>query len=44
MAKQRVGLLNVTILSKGQAHRAIGVIEILKFDEESKHGESIYAK
>ncbi len=44
MAKQRIGLLNVTVLNKGQAHRAIGVIEILKLDEESKHAESICAK
>ena len=44
MAKLGISLLNVTILNKGQAHRAIGVIELLKLNEESKHAESINEK
>jgi len=43
MAKLGISLLNVTILDKGQAHRAVGVIELLELNEESKHAESVDA-
>jgi hypothetical protein len=43
MAKLGTSLLNVTILDKGQAHRAVGVIELLELNEESKHAESVDA-